>query len=151
MIKTQVRFADKSPIRGIFSMIVRKNGVLVEVYTDHTLIVNGARNHAAHLFAGDTSGMSVQKIAFGTSGAPPQDTDTAITNPFAKNVDGFAYPDMGQLRVDWSLSISEDNGQAIMEFGLLAADGTLLARKVRNNPIYKESDISIEGRWTIVF
>jgi hypothetical protein len=147
MVKTQ----DKFPIRGIFSMTVRKNGVVIEEYADHNLIVNGARNHAAHLFAGDTSGMSIQRIAFGTSGTPPQDTDTIITNPFAKNVDGFGYPDIGQLRVDWSLSISEDNGQAIMEFGLLAADGTLLARKVRENPIHKAQDISIEGHWTIVF
>jgi hypothetical protein len=147
MIKTEDRF----PIKGIFSMAVKKNGVVIEEYTDRNLIVNGARTHAAHLFAGDTSGRSIQKIAFGTNGAEPEDTDTEITNPFAKNVDGFVYPDIGQVRVDWSLSISEDNGQAIMEFGLLAADGTLLARKVRQNPIHKESDISIEGHWTIVF
>jgi hypothetical protein len=146
-----MKMNERFPLRGIFSMRVFKNGNLIEEYTDHNLIVNGARIYAAHLFGGDTSGRSVGKIAFGTNGTLPTDTDNSITNPYIKAVDGYQYPDMGQLQTNWSLSIAEDNGQAIMEFGLLAADGTLLARKVRNNPIHKESDISIEGHWTIVF
>jgi hypothetical protein len=135
----------------MFDLWIRKNGVVTEEVHDHNLIVNGARIAAAHFFAGDTSGRPIQKIGFGTNGTDPTDTDTTLVSPYMKNVDGFEYPGMGQVQTNWHLSIAEDNGQAIMEFGLIGADGTLLARKVRVNPIHKASDISLEGRWTIVF
>jgi hypothetical protein len=142
---------DKLPMCGIFSMKVFREGKLIEEYVDRNLIVNGARNQAARLFGGNVSQRSIASIAFGTNGTPPADGDTAIANQFVKTVSGFEYPAMGEVQVNWALETSEDNGQAIMEFGLLSTDGTLLARKVRNNPIYKEADISIEGHWTIVF
>jgi hypothetical protein len=145
------RLTEKFPLRGIFEMKVYQHGVLIETYRDDNLIVNGARNQAARLFGGDIVGRSIAKIALGTNGTTPQDTDTQITNQFTKLVDGFEYPAVGQVQTNWELLVSEDNGQAIMEFGLLAEDGTLLCRKVRNNPIYKESDISIEGHWTWIF
>jgi hypothetical protein len=49
---------------------------------------------------------------------------------------------MGRVTISWELLTSEDNGQAIMEFGLVCADNTLFSRRVRANPIYKEADIS---------
>jgi hypothetical protein len=55
------------------------------------------------------------------------------------------------VQVNWKLLVSEANGKAIREFGLLTEDGTLFARRIRANPIYKESDISIEGEWIIIF
>jgi len=58
---------------------------------------------------------------------------------------------MGQIQTNWILNTDENNGTAIMEFGLLSADGTLLCRKVRTKPINKEADISIEGSWTWIF
>jgi hypothetical protein len=139
------------PMRGIFDMKVYRKGALIETYRDENLIVNGARVQAAHLVAGDVLGRTIARIAFGTNGTPPVDADASITNQFAKDVAGFEYPAMGQVTVSWELLTAEDNGQAIMEFGLLTADGTLFARKTRNKPIHKESDISIEGHWTIIF
>ena len=103
------------------------------------------------MFAGDVTGRPIKSIAFGTSGTAPVVTDTAITGAYTKDVEGFSYPDMGQIQTNWELGTNENNGMAIMEFGLLSADGTLLCRKVRENPIYKESDISIEGHWTWIF
>lgn len=142
---------EKFPIKGIFEITVRKKGVVIEHYIDHNLIVNGARNQAARLFAGDGEHRAISKIAFGTSGLSPSVEDTAITNQYAKDVSGFEFPEMGQVQTNWELNVSENNGMAIMEFGLLSADGTLLCRKVRENPIHKESDISIEGHWTWIF
>ena len=78
-------------------------------------------------------------------------TDTAITEQYAKAVEGFEFPEMGQIQTNWELGVNENNGMAIMEFGLLSEDGTLLCRKVRANPIHKEADISIEGHWTWIF
>ncbi|MDR2409603.1 MAG: hypothetical protein LBE13_16045 [Bacteroidales bacterium] len=124
---------------------------LIEDVKGENLIVNGARNQMARLIAGAFTNRDITKIAFGTSGVAPTVDDTALTNAFIKNVTGFAYPAMGQVTISWNLLTSEDNGQAIMEFGLVCADGTLFSRRVRANPIYKESDISIEGQWTIIF
>jgi hypothetical protein len=38
----------------------------------------------------------------------------------------------------------------IIEFGLLCEDGTLWARKIREEAIPKEADISLEGEWIII-
>jgi hypothetical protein len=91
------------------------------------------------------------KIAFGTSGVAPTVNDEEITDAFEKNLSGHTYPEAGQVQFSWNLATSEDNGQAILEFGLICADGTLFARRTRTNPIYKESDISLLGTWTIIF
>jgi hypothetical protein len=145
------KFVEKVPIRGVFKMVVKRNGVLVEEYVDDNLIVNGARLQMAHLVAGDVAQRHVNRIAFGTSGVEPDVNDTMIANQYAKAISGATYPENGRVQFDWELLVTENNGMAILEFGLLTADGTLFARKTRTAPIYKESDISIEGHWTIIF
>lgn len=146
-----MKVTESFPLTGIFELTVKKDGKVIERYRDDNLIVNGARNQAAQLFAGNTERRSIAKIAFGTNGTAPVVGDTAITNAFVKDVVGFEFPDMGQVQTNWILNTDENNGMAIMEFGLLSADGTLLCRKVRDNPIHKEADISIEGSWTWIF
>jgi hypothetical protein len=82
---------------------------------------------------------------------PPDDTE--ITDAFVKPVTEFSYPAPGRVEIAWNLLVSEANGLAIIEFGLMCADGTLFARKIRENPrpINKENDISVDGQWTIIF
>jgi len=145
-----MKFIETFAVKGIFTIEVYKKGVLIEKYTENNLIVNGARDQVARLIAGNVSGRSIEKIAFGTNGTAPDVADTAITQQFARPVNGFSYPAMGQVQIDWELPTTENNGMAIREFGLLTVDGTLFARRTRQNPIYKESDISIAGHWTIV-
>ena len=146
-----MQVTERFPLRGMFELIVKKDGKVIETYCDNNLIVNGARNQAARLFAGDGTNRAIAKIAFGTSRAAPAVTDTVITDAYTKDVSGFEYPDMGQVQTNWILNTDENNGMAIMEFGLLSADGTLLCRKVREKPINKEADISIEGHWKWIF
>jgi hypothetical protein len=150
-----VRFQDRQEMRGILTYKVYHHQgefkELIEEFEDKNLIVNGARNQMARLIAGNFTNRNITKISFGTNGAAPTVADTTITNAFTKNVTGFTYPEMGQVTISWNLLTSEDNGQAIMEFGLVCADNTLFSRRIRTNPIYKESDISIEGQWTIIF
>ena len=145
------RIKEPFVIRGIFERLVKQKGIIIARYCDDNLIVNGARNQAARLFAGDGIHRTIAKIAFGTNGTDPIVSDTAITNAFVKDVAGFEFPDMGQIQTNWILHTNENNGMAIMEFGLLSVDGTLLCRKVRTKPINKEADISIEGSWTWIF
>ncbi|MNC78397.1 hypothetical protein D3C75_1305980 [compost metagenome] len=54
------------------------------------------------------------------------------------------------MRFAFTLGESEANGLNIRELGLLCADETLFARKVRGL-IEKTSDLSITGSWTIIF
>jgi hypothetical protein len=155
-------------------MTVRKAGEIIENYEDHNLIVNNAKFLMAHLIGGDTTGKFITNIALGTNGTPPTPDDTMITNVFSKPVSHVSYPGFKteeinwgpilglsnelnvewtgyQVQFDWELLTSEDNGQAIMEFGLLSGNQTLFNRKTRDNPIHKASDISIEGSWIITF
>jgi hypothetical protein len=140
-------------MRGILHYKVFKNGILIEEPEEKNLIVTVGRTQMAHLLAGDFTGKQITKISFGTSGTSPALTDTKITSPFTKNLNGFSYPADGQVKFSWNLTTAEANGKAILEFGLICADAALFSRRIRESgkPINKESDISLEGDWTIIF
>jgi hypothetical protein len=146
-----VNFSEAANLHGKLEVKVFKSGKLVDSFVEDNLIVNGARTQMSHLIAGDFSGRKVSQIAFGTSGTEPTVDNQTITNPFVKNINAASYPTATSVKFDWDLGTSEDNGAAIMEFGLLCDDGTLFSRRVRTNPINKADDISIEGHWTISF
>ena len=139
-------------MRGDFRIQVYRRGRLIERYEDHNLIVDGAREAMAQLIVEDVE-KRITHVALGTNGATPAPDDTEITEAFVKPITGFFYPAPGQVKTAWNLLVSEANGLAIIEFGLVCADGTLFARKIREKPkpIYKEDDISIDGQWTIIF
>jgi len=148
----KIKFKEKTPLRGVFQMKVYKSGKLIEEFEETNLIVNIARNQMARLVAGNTPAQRhIASIAFGTSNADPEPADAVITGQWAKAISGYSFPAPGMVRFDWQLDVNENNGMAIREFGLLTADGELFARRARTNPINKESDISIEGNWTIIF
>lgn len=136
---------------GRFILNVFRNGELVERVDESNLIVIGSRVTHARLLGGDVANRSLTKIAFGTSGTAPVDANTAITAPFEKTFDLVSYPAANQVQFDFSLGSSENNGVAIMEFGLLTAGGVLYARKVRTVALNKESDLSFSGSWIINF
>jgi len=145
----KIQFRETMPMSGCFRMRVYRKGKLIEQYEDKNLIVNGARQAAAQLIAGSGSGKHIAKIAFGTNGNIPTPDDTEITAPFVKNLSGVTYPVLGRAEFAWKLLASEANGKAIIEFGLLCEDGTLWARKVREEAIPKGPDIALEGEWLI--
>jgi hypothetical protein len=145
------KFFDKVSLRGVFEMRVYKSRKLVEEFTDDNLIMNIAKEQMAHLIAGEILGRYITQIAFGTSNTDPDPTNTVITGQWAKPVLGHSYPVSGRVRFNWELLTSEANGMAIREFGLLTGDDRLFARKIRINSINKESDISVDGSWTIIY
>jgi hypothetical protein len=147
----KMNFREAMLMKGCFIMRVYKSGKLIEVYEDHNLIVNGAKDAAAHLLAGDIDGKYISKIAFGTSGNIPTPDDTALKEPFIKKISAVGYPALGHVEFRWNLLASEANGKGITEFGLVCEDGTLFSRKVRDKAIPKESDIALEGEWIIIF
>jgi hypothetical protein len=157
--RSRISFTDyleeqgKKPMKGILHYKIFKAGVFTEEVEEGNLIVTAGRTQLAHLLAGDLTGKQVAKIAFGTNGTAPALSDTKITNDFTKNLIGSSYPAAGQVKFSWNLTTAEANGKAILEFGLICADATLFSRRVRESgkPINKESDISLEGDWTIIF
>lgn len=92
----------------------------------------------------------IAKIGFGSAGNAPTPTDAALATPFIKAVASVTNPDPRQIRVEFSLEGIEANALNIQELGLLAADGTLLARRTRA-PLFKTPDLRIEGVWTLTY
>ena len=140
---------------------------VIEEFTQKNLIVDLARVTMAHLVAGDvtnivdgeTKGRHITQIGFGTSDAEPELGDTTLEDPFMKDLDGHEYPEDGRVQFNWSLGRNEGNGTMIAEFGLFSEDGSLFARRRREDPetgealppIPKFADISLEGKWTIIY
>ncbi|MDR2952575.1 MAG: hypothetical protein LBU82_04950 [Treponema sp.] len=159
----KISFVDAhETLKGVFYCNVFRhvNGerVLIEVIEENNLIVNMARDQMARLIAGEFANRNITKIGFGTNNAKPAVEDTVLTDAYVKTLDGYEFPDMGQVRFNWSLGTSEANGKGIKEFGLFCEDGALFARRRREkvggepaDPIHKEADISLEGTWTIIF
>lgn len=137
---------------GLFVLNVFRRGELVERFEEKNLIVDGARATHARLIGGDVASRSIASFGVGTNGTAPVGGNTGLTNALIKPLSGApSYPAANQVAFPFSLDTTEANGIAILEFGLFTAGGTLYARKVRANPLYKESDISLAGTWTITF
>ena len=145
----KLEIMEKAVLRGHFRMRVYWRGSLIEEFNDHNLIVDGARALVIQLISGNGNGVYINRIAFGTNGDIPVPSDTGVTAPVIKTIDQVSYPAANQAQFDWSLATTEGNGKEIREFGLLCTDNTLFARKVRLHPIYKDSDIALEGQWII--
>jgi hypothetical protein len=143
----------KRRMKGILSYTVFKKGIPIESVKDENLILNGAGYSMVKLIAGDFAGHKVTKIGVGVNGTAPEATNEMLLGSFEKDLDGYTFPSMGQVQFDWSLTTNEANGKAILEFGLITEDGTLFARRTRENgkPINKENDVSIIGKWEIIF
>jgi hypothetical protein len=146
-----IKFIDAVEAHGKFEFKVFKAGKLVEEGIEENLIVNLARTQMAHLIGGDGEDREITQIAFGTNGKEPVVADQTITGAYVKDISAVSYPNETSIQFDWELETGEDNGMAIMEFGLMCADDALFSRRVRANPIHKADDISIEGHWTISF
>lgn len=126
-------------------------GELVEHTIEHNLVVDAYKVIAQHLIGGDVTGKSITQIAFGTNGTAPAGGNTAITGAYTKGLDSHSYPDATSVSFAFSLGSTEANGIAILEFGLLTADGTLWSRKTRTTALNKASDITLTGSWVIQF
>lgn len=142
---------EQAAMRGAFNCRVWRRGKLADTFGNRNMIVDGARFQMARLIAEPSAGRRVRYIAFGTNGDAATPDDYEITEPVVKEIGGFDYPEDGHARFKWTLGTAEANGKAIMEFGLLCDNGALFARYVRQQPLNKDSDFSLEGDWTIVF
>lgn len=135
--------------KGIFRLKVFKADKLVEEYEDKNLIVDQGLNHIRDLVSG-ASPDPIDTIGFGEGTSSPAAGDTTLTNSYEKAIASVTTPGTGDVTFEWTLETTEGNGMAITEFGLLYGSSLLFSRKTRA-AINKDSDIRLEGTWTIQF
>jgi len=93
----------------------------------------------------------VARIGVGIGNTPPALTDTELDDPWFKNVDGYTYPAVGQVKFTFAINNDEANGMDIQEFGLMdSADLVLFARRTKAIGL-KTVDMQILGEWTVQF
>lgn len=136
---------------GVLEVFAYRGDVLVDHLLDKNLVVNTSKLLQSRLLGGDVTNKSVTQIQFGTNGTAPVVGNTSITGAYGKALDGHSYPDSASVSFTFSLAAGENNGMAILEFGLVSADGTLFARKTRSSALNKASDITLTGSWVITF
>lgn len=138
---------EPRPLRGSVHLEVRKAGRLVEVETDHNLIVAVGRAKLAKLLGGGYSG-HITQIGVGTGSAAAADGDTALTDAVMIPLDSTEY-DGAKVKFNFTIGTGTANGINIREFGLFFADGTMFSHRVRKSVIGKEDDLKITGYWEI--
>lgn len=135
---------------SVFLQIWNSKGELLEEITQDNMIVNTGKQSAARLLGSADPDKRVNAIGFGTSGVAVNSSDVDLgAQVFAKALNGVTYSGTSAI-FDYSLELSEANGNTIREFGLYTDDATLFARITRN-AINKTSDIRLTGTWTITF
>lgn len=140
------------PLRGVFTITGKdRDGNVVFQDEERNMIVSGAKRAICMLLSDANADLKVIKqIGFGLSPTTPTPNDSALTGAYVKLIDSYTYPDTNKVSFRWQLGYDEANGKNIVEFGLICADNTLFARKVRGG-IAKESDLMLEGEWTLIF
>ena len=136
---------------GLFRLEIYRGRELIEIFEERNLIVDNSKQIHAKLLGGAFTGQNVSKIGFGTSGTAPAGGNTSLTGLYLKSVDSVGYPATNQVQFNFSLGSTENNGVAIMEFGLFTEGGVLYARKVRSAALNKDTDVSLSGSWIISF
>lgn len=147
-----MHFAEKArQLRGVFTMkVIDRDGQIVDSYEDHNMIVNLARVAMSQLVSTGAEDKIITGFGVGTGTATATPTDTALTDCYKNTIIGYSYPEAGTVTFQWRLGYDEANGMNVTEFGLFCEDGSLFSRKVREG-IYKASDLSFEGTWSIIF
>jgi hypothetical protein len=148
---------DFIPVKGsfhlkIFQIVNPKTGkkILIEDYTDENKVVDLGREKLTFLLGNVPGFHNVNLVGVGEDNTTPTVADTGLTNPYIKSIDSIEYPDPTSIKFLFEFDSGDANGLIIGEFGLIHADNTLFARKVRDF-IEKRVDIIIQGDWIIQF
>lgn len=135
--------------KGNLGLRVKKNGVLIEEWADHNMIVNLGRNRMAELLNG-SSVAYVTHIGVG-SGSVAEDIDDTTLSGLVLIPVKATNISAKTAHFDFFIDTGTANGLAIREFGLFCGDGVMFSRRVRTGTIEKANDIEIEGYWEIHF
>lgn len=136
---------------GHFTLDVMRGGQLVERMDEPNMVVVGSQAILSGMAGGSRAAPGISLIGFGSSMAPAAFGNSALTSSYTRPVEGVTYLPDGCV-FEFALPAAEANGLSIGEFGLLAPDGVLFARKARRfAPLAKDINLSLVGTWTIRF
>lgn len=110
------------------------------------MITLGFYQALARLMHSADADARITQVGFGADATAAAETDTTLSaDAYVRPLTSVTVsPDEPRaIRFTWRLDKHEANGLAISEIGLLTADGTLVARKVRAHPIHKTADLEI--------
>lgn len=148
-----MKLLDIVPMRGQLRIsiyrIIDGQKVLIDGFDDHNLITLSGKQLITFLLAGEPGNHKITKIGVGEDGTTPADSDVGLLNAFIKLIDSYNFLADNIVQFNFSIDTGDANGLQIAEFGLFSDDGQLFARKIRLPAIPKDSDIIIEGDWTI--
>lgn len=163
-----IHFSESCPAQGQLFYTVRKNGVVIETFSEQNMIMTNGRIATARLFAGGIGGKGAF-VGVGSSNEPPNPDQSGLTDEVKVPIASVAFANAAVVNgvVTWPESVEptpnvrfnflfgtgDANGLSIREFGLFTEDGTMFARRIRtgNGAIAKDSDIEVEGYWIIRF
>ena len=111
------------------------------------LIVASGYQATAQALAG-VEAARIARVAVGTNGTEPVESDTSTTNAVTVDISRVEYPQPTTVRFHFTVGYNDAVGMSIREFGLLLTDGRLFSRKVRT-AIEKTQYMSIVGMWDI--
>ena len=163
-----IELSESCPAQGQLFYAVRRNGVVVETFSEKNMIMTNGRIAIARLFAGGIGGEGAF-VGVGSSNEPPAPDQEGLTDEVKVPIASVAFANAEVVNgvVTWPESVEptpnvrfnflfgtgDANGLSIREFGLFTEDGTMFARRIRtgNGAIAKDSDIEVEGYWIIRF
>lgn len=130
--------------------LIEGRKIPIDRFVDNNLIVSSGYQLITFLLAGEPGNHKITKIAVGENGTAPDASDVGpLLNQFLKPIDSYNFLADNIVQFNISIDTGEANGLQIAEFGLFSEDEQLFARKIRLPAIPKDSDIIIEGDWTI--
>jgi hypothetical protein len=149
-----MKVKDEASMRGRLRLVVYKlvegRKIRIDKFNDHNLITLSGKQLITFLLAGEPGNHKITKIAVGENGTAPDESDVGpLLNQFLKPIDSYNFLADNIVQFNIAIDTGEANGLQIAEFGLFSEDEQLFARKIRLPAIPKDSDIIIEGDWTI--
>ncbi len=132
-------------------MVVKRRGLVIDLWEEQNQITVGSYQVNALLAGGSGDGGPITQMGFGIGTAAAAPGNAVLTDPVYTPFPSVTYPTPGQVAFGFLLDGNTGNGLAISEFGLLTAGFVLYARKVRAVPLAKDSTISLSGTWTLTF
>jgi hypothetical protein len=148
-----MKFFDQAKMDGTLRLkvyrLVDGEKILISTYDDSNLITISGLQLITYLLVGHPGNNRISKVGVGDGTNPTHKTDIGLTNAFIKPIDTYSYIKNNVIEYTISMDTGDANGLFISEFGLYSGDEVLFSRRLQSPVIPKESDIIIEGTWTV--
>jgi hypothetical protein len=123
--------------------------ILIACYDSNNLITISGLQLVTYLLSGEPGNNKVTKVGVGDGTDPTHKSDVGLSNAYIKDIDYYTFDAENIINYKISMDTGDGNGLNISEFGLFSGDEQLFARRIQTPVIPKDSDIIIEGNWTV--